>query len=644
MNYRKLFLKAGLAIALVLGILMVIYALFRNSLLDYAVEKAQKRIKRDYGLNLNIGASQFTGLFSVRLNGISLVPEAADTLVSMDTLACSLRVLPLLTGKLQLKSLMLGGPRLRIFNEEQRCNWCGIRRPKSQNNNKRTAAEVLFRLIESTLDQVPASVQINNATALYTDSAGLLQLHVPHFLLEHQAFKTAFSTRTTQGAQQWEADGTLEPSELKGKFNLYARNDGRSTTPKLSNWFGIKAGWSSLSGSFHSISLQQETLKISLEGSVERLLVQHERLSDSAVLIPSARASLHIRVGSNQVELDSSSTGSIDKLTWNMYARYAWNPKRDYTLAVSIPWTPAQDFLGSLPAGLFANLSGIRAEGRMRYRFKVHLNDQNPDEATLFSAMEEQNVHISRFGTAKLQDLHLPFSYYFFLNGNLQRSVYVGPENANYRKLEQIAPALRNAVLTGEDPNFFYHKGFEPEALRGALIANYKAGRFRRGGSTITMQLVKNLFLSRRKTLARKLEEVLLVWLLEHHTNISKNRLLEIYLNIIEWGPGIIGANEAAQFYFAKDASALDPLESAYLAAIVPSPRRFAGWFNAQGRLTRNDLHFRVIRQVMQNKGMAPLDTSAQVPNMNLRGRALQYLPKNEPLITPVNDTEPWTE
>lgn len=644
MNYRKLLLKGSLLAGIALCVLFLIYMLFRGSLLNMGLTKAQQKLKNDYGIIMNVQSAGFTGLFSLRLEGISLVPESADTMLTMDTMDLSLRFFPLLTGNVQLKYLYLGRPKLSIYNEPKRCNWCGIRRPKSQSSGKRSTAEILFRLIESTLDQVPAELLVHHASVLYTDSSGAAQLSVPHFLLKHQEFKTVFSTRSSQGEQQWQADGTLEPADLKGKFRLFALEHEQNASPKLSDWFGIKAGWRMLSGSFSQVRFEQETLHISLEGAVEQMLVQHHRLSDSIVLIPSARANLHIRVGRNQVELDSTSTGSIDKLPWNMYARYSWQPERDYTLALNIPWIPAQDFLGSLPPALFANLSGIRAEGKLRYRFKVHLNDRNPDAATLFSVMDEQNVRINRYGTAKLQDLHLPFSYYFFLNGNLQRSVYVGPENGNFRRLDQIAPELRNAVLTGEDPNFYYHKGFEPEALRGALIANYKAGRFRRGGSTITMQLVKNLFLSRRKTLARKLEEVLLVWLLEHHTGISKNRLLEIYLNIIEWGPGIIGANEAAQFYFAKDASALDPLESAYLAAIVPSPRRFAAWFDPAGKLSRNDLHFRVIRQVMQNKGMAPVDTSSMIPKLYLRGRALQFLPKEAPPSAPLNNTEPWIE
>lgn len=643
MNYRKLFLKVSLILGMVLSALFFGYAIFRGSLLQLTIEKAQRKLLRDYGLNLQVGHASFTGMFAVELNQISIIPDGNDTLLNIDTAAFSLRLLPLLTGKVQLKSLHLGGPMLKIFNEPERCNWCAIKRPKNQSSSKKSAAEIVFRLIESTLNQIPQAVVVNRAGVLYSDSSGTVQLQVPRFLLEHHAFKTIFSTNSNRGIQAWQADGTLDPGALTGTFRLFALNNNQRSRPKLSNWFGINAGWNMLTASFSKIRFEAETLHMNLEGGIEQLSVQHERISDSVVVIPSAKANLTIRLGRNHVELDSASTGSIDKLKWNMYARYAWQPERDYTLAVNIPWTPAQDFLGSLPAALFANLSGIRAEGNMSYRFRVHINDKNPDAATLYSAMDEQNLHISRFGAAKLQDLHLPFSYYFFLNGNLQRSVYVGPENANFRRLDQIAPELRNAVLTGEDPNFYYHKGFEPEALRSALVANYKAGRFRRGGSTITMQLVKNLFLSRRKTLARKLEEVLLVWLLEHHTNINKNRLFEIYLNIIEWGPGIIGANEAAQFYFAKDAAALNAIESAYLAAIVPSPRRFAGWFDANGKLARNDLHFRVIRQVMQNKGMAVHDSSSQVPALYLRGRALNLLRKDSTINT-INNTEPWTE
>src|SRR5664279_2476881 len=117
------------------------------------------------------------------------------------------------------------------------------------------------------------------------------------------------------------------------------------------------------------------------------------------------------------------------------------------------------------------------------------------------------------------------------------------------------------------------------------MILNIKERRFARGGSTITMQLVKNVFLNRNKTIARKLEEILLVWLIENQQLCSKERMFEVYLNIIELGPHIYGANEAAHFYFKKDASKLNLQESIFLASIIPKPKWFMYSFDKSGNL-----------------------------------------------------------
>ena len=140
--------------------------------------------------------------------------------------------------------------------------------------------------------------------------------------------------------------------------------------------------------------------------------------------------------------------------------------------------------------------------------------------------------------------------------------------------MDEVSEYLKICVLQSEDGGFFYHNGFLPESIREALIVNIKDKKFRRGGSTISMQLAKNLFLSRSKTLSRKLEEMLIVWLIERNRLISKERMFEIYLNIIEWGPGIYGIAEASRFYFHKEPINLTINESIFLASIVPSPKR----------------------------------------------------------------------
>lgn len=134
-----------------------------------------------------------------------------------------------------------------------------------------------------------------------------------------------------------------------------------------------------------------------------------------------------------------------------------------------------------------------------------------------------------------------------------------------------ISEHLKKAVLISEDAAFFSHKGIDLDELKAALKKDWETKSFSRGGSTITMQLAKNLYLNPSKNPLRKLKEVVIARQLEEQ--LSKRRIFEIYLNVVEWGRHIYGAEAAARFYFGKSASALDPLEAATLAALLPSPR-----------------------------------------------------------------------
>jgi monofunctional biosynthetic peptidoglycan transglycosylase len=139
--------------------------------------------------------------------------------------------------------------------------------------------------------------------------------------------------------------------------------------------------------------------------------------------------------------------------------------------------------------------------------------------------------------------------------------------------LERISKDAVNAVIVAEDGTFWSHGGFDWFEFRESIEKNIKEGRAARGASTITQQLVKNLFLSSSKSPLRKVREWILTWYTEQ--SLSKSRILELYLNLIEWGRGIYGIEAASQHYFGKSASELNRDEAARLAAIIPSPRRF---------------------------------------------------------------------
>ena len=181
--------------------------------------------------------------------------------------------------------------------------------------------------------------------------------------------------------------------------------------------------------------------------------------------------------------------------------------------------------------------------------------------------------------------------------------------------LSRISVNLQRAVLAGEDTNFVAHNGFDYEAIQRAWEAGQKEAareakaegeeetawlpdlsKFRRGGSTISQQLAKNLYLSSERTAARKAKEAAITYFLER--SLSKCRILEIYLNVIEWGDGVYGAEAAAQTYFRKPAANLTPQEAAYLAAMIPSPLNL---FNPQKNPRRVQRRQRVLLRGMNH-------------------------------------------
>ncbi|MFH1080218.1 MAG: monofunctional biosynthetic peptidoglycan transglycosylase [Pseudomonadota bacterium] len=164
--------------------------------------------------------------------------------------------------------------------------------------------------------------------------------------------------------------------------------------------------------------------------------------------------------------------------------------------------------------------------------------------------------------------------------------------------LSQISPYVIKAVIIAEDDKFWSHEGFDFDAMQKALEKDLKQKKFKAGGSTISQQLAKNLFLSPSKNPIRKLMEAVLTWRLER--NLSKKRIIEIYLNVAEWGDGLFGIEAASHRYYHKPASDLSALEAAKLAAVLPNPRRYNPVGGSHYVAYRSEL----IYQIMVRRGI----------------------------------------
>ncbi|MCU0579120.1 MAG: monofunctional biosynthetic peptidoglycan transglycosylase, partial [Desulfobacterota bacterium] len=172
------------------------------------------------------------------------------------------------------------------------------------------------------------------------------------------------------------------------------------------------------------------------------------------------------------------------------------------------------------------------------------------------------------------------------------------PIRQQWVPLSRISPFLIKAVTIAEDDKFYQHEGFDFEAMQQALEKDIKAGKFKAGGSTISQQLAKNLYLTPSKNPVRKVKEAVLTWRLEWV--LSKKRIMELYLNVVEWGEGIFGAEMAARTWYGKAAAALGPEEAARLAVVLPNPRKYNPRSSSKYVANRS----RIVYNIMVRRGI----------------------------------------
>jgi len=190
----------------------------------------------------------------------------------------------------------------------------------------------------------------------------------------------------------------------------------------------------------------------------------------------------------------------------------------------------------------------------------------------------------------------------------------VGPRNPRWTPYGAIPSAMKKAVVASEDANFYSHEGVDYEAIREAIKADWRKGRFVRGGSTITQQLAKNLFLTREKTLIRKVKELVLARRMDDA--LSKSRILELYLNVVELGPMVYGIGHAAHYYFGKHPSALTVRECAFLASMLPGPKVYNPYRRLDRVMKRSD---RILRRMAAARMISREEYEAalsEVPNL----------------------------
>lgn len=618
-------------LAAFLIITAITFFAFRDTILKQAIAKVSAKIDQKYDSNFSVKEASFEGISGVSLTDITLAPKNADTLFSIQKMTTSVNLWHLLVGELQLGTLEIKNGLVQLTQRGNIKNFAAfLKKDKKEptSDNKRDYAAFAYRIISKALNLVPTDMSIENLTFKLDDNGKKATIDIKKLVLFDKELQTSIDVQTNTFFQRWKIKGFADPRNNKADLRFFNIDTGAIKVPYFDERYNLLSSFDSIRLNIENIDRSGDELRIEGFTSIANLKVNHPKIARKDVVIKNARFDYRFLLGSDFISIDSSSTVQFNKIKFRPYVAYKTHEDTIYKLKIALPKMKAQDFISSLPDGLFTHFQGMQAEGSFDYNLDFEYNKNKPNELVFNSNLKKENLKITKYGEANLNKLNGEFTYRAIIKDVLQRPVLVGNANPNYTPLEQISPYLKKCVLTTEDPSFFSHHGFINEAFKQSIIKNIKTKKFARGASTISMQLVKNVFLTREKTLSRKLEEILLVYILENNRIASKERMLEVYFNIIEWGPNVYGIGEASHFYFQKSPSELNLNECLFLARIIPSPRKFMYQFNDQGKLREFAVKQEsFLTNLMIRRGLLTIDdTIYKSQAMPVIGPAKSYL------------------
>jgi len=611
--------KALIILALVLVVLFLGFYFFRDSLLKQAISKVKTKMNTEYNSTFSVKSATFDGLNGIKLTNVVLVPKNADTLCNIEKIETSISLSNLLIGDVQIGTLKVNNGYIQLVKKGNVRNFDAfLKKDKADTdkNEKRKYATFAYRIISKLLNLVPTDMKLENLNFRIDDNGKKTSVAVNKLVLDNKQLETNLHVQSKDFDQRWNIKGFADPRNKKADIRFFNLDTGAIRVPYLDERYNLKASFDSIRLNVQNIEKDGSELHIDGYTSIANLKINHPKIASKDVVIKNARFDYRFLLGDDFISIDSTSTMQLNKIKVKPYISYSTEKDTIYTLKVDIPKMKAQDFIVSLPDGLFIHFQGMEATGNFNYKLDFKFNKNKPNTLVFDSKLNKEDLKITKYGEADLNKLNGEFVYRAIIQNVLQRPVLVGNANPNYTTLDQISPYLRKCVLTTEDPSFFSHRGFINEAFKQSILKNIRTKKFSRGASTISMQLIKNVFLTREKTLSRKLEEILLVYILENNRVVSKERMLEVYFNIIEWGPNVYGIGEASHFYFQKSPSALNVDECLYLATIIPKPRKFMYQFNDQGNLKDFAVqNQKFLKNLMFRRGLlVPEDTIGQLP------------------------------
>ncbi len=622
-------------------LLTIVTLIFKQSIFNYFLNSKIENFNSEHNGYVSIQKAKLSGITTIEISKICLSPNNKDTLIFIDSLNTNLKFWNLIIGRVKISSLNINHLSVRVIVKDSTDNFSFLFRKNNDSiadtpDNKKVNYYKRSKLIFNALfNHIPNNMNIKNLTFFYKHKKDSTIASCSILKYYDNILNGIFLLNDGKYKSELRVVGKIIPDTRTVGIKILQAGNKNKRLSGLTQSYNADISFDTAFFSFIQYSIGN---KINLIGKsyLSNLKINQPSVSKTDVIFNNLNFDFNFNIGENYFELDSSTIVRINKLCFNPYIKYNAHPTKQLTLIINKNYFLSQELFDALPEGLFHTLYEIKTKGELAYNLNFFVDFSIPDSLKFASELKKHNFSIQQYGNTNFSNLNNEFEYTAFENGVPVKTFLVGANNPDFMPINQISPYLRNAILCTEDGAFYYHRGFIMESIQQSIAEDIKRKKFARGGSTLTMQLVKNVFLNKNKTIARKLEEILIVWLIENQQICSKDRMFEVYLNIIEWGPKIYGITEASKFYFNKKPLNLTLAESIYLASIIPKPKYFKYSFDQKGELIQSAKDFitAIANKMLKKKMIEQTDLQNINANIVISDQAKSYIIPSDSLST----------
>jgi len=433
--------------ASIILVLSAAFFAFRDSLLQQAITKVSTKMQLEYNSDLSVKKASFEGLSGVNLTEVILVPKNADTLFRIKKMKTTVSIRHLFLGEVQLGTLEIQNGLVQLVQKGKVKNFAAFLKKENKepiSEDKRDYATFAYRIISKALNLVPTDMRIENLVFKLDDNGKKATIDIKKLNLFDKEIETSINVQTNTFSQRWKIKGFADPRNKKADIRFFNIDTGAIKVPYFDERYNLKSSFDSIRLKITNIEKSGGELHIDGFTSISNLRINHPKIASKDVLIKNALFDYRLLLGSDFISVDSSSTAQFNAIKFHPYASYETQSDTVYKLKVVIPKMKAQDFISSLPDGLFTHFQGMQAEGTFDYKLDFRFNKNKPDQLVFDSNLKKENLKITKYGEANLTKLNGEFVYRAIIRDVLQRPILVGAANPNYTPLEQISPYLKN--------------------------------------------------------------------------------------------------------------------------------------------------------------------------------------------------------